>query len=84
MSAGRVVVPMVVATGSVLVGGATGGPKTPRSNLGVVAGAFIATFMLLLLDQGQPEIARGIAMLAAVSALLIYGPSVARAVNSIK
>lgn len=83
-SSGRIVVPMVVATGSVLIGGATGGPKAPKSNLGVVAGSFIATFMLLLLNGPQPEIAGGIALIAAVSAVLIYGPSIATAVNRIK
>lgn len=84
MASSSVVVPMVVATGSVLIGGAVGGPKAPKSNLGVVAGSFIATFMLLLLNQGYPEIAHGVALLAAVSAVLIYGPSVASAVSSIK
>jgi hypothetical protein len=79
-----VLVPMVVATGSVVLGSSLGGPKTGRSTFGVVTGAFIATFGLTLLSSSAPELAHGIALLAAVSALLVYGPAVAKSVNSIK
>lgn len=81
----KVILPMGVATASVLIGGAAGGPKAPRSNMGVIIGAFIATFMLAILFQYDPSLASGISLLAMVSALLIYGPSMAKAVtNSVR
>lgn len=78
----QVILPMGIATASVLIGGAAGGPKAPRSNMGVILGSFIATFFLALFYQYDPRLASGIAMLALVSALLIYGPSIARAVGN--
>lgn len=78
----KVILPMGVATASVLIGGAAGGPKAPRSNMGVIIGSFIATFMLAILFQYDERLASGIALLALISALLIYGPSVARAIGN--
>jgi predicted secreted protein len=78
----KVILPMGVATASVLIGGVAGGPKAPRSNMGVIIGAFFATFILAIFYQYDPSIASGLALLAMVSALLIYGPSIATAVNN--
>lgn len=80
----RVILPMVVATGGVLIGGSVGGPKTNRSNFGVLLGSFISIFFLLLLNESAPRLSQGIALVAAVSSALVYGPSVAKAINSIK
>lgn len=78
----KVILPIGVASACVLIGGAAGGPKAPRSNMGVIIGAFIAAFILSIFYQYDARLASGLALLALISSLLIYGPSIAKAVGN--